>query len=278
MTGLVDSDVLLARAELRSMTGDQSGALSDVKHLFQLPDAPIFDLEAAVRLLTDLNGPAEILLDSPAVDRLNTGELVSVTQELQSDLETLPVAEKLLERKGQSAGPGYTLARNQLVICLIGQGKFEQAKKQILGQESEARGLDIYDTFNYAMAEWADTRRVPKDLFGRVVSLHAEAASPQGTNYHQCLAIAFWAIGDLDSAFKESKRAYDSMARIQGGSFSCWSYLQVEPGRFFRDIADMDRMFNGQPVIPAYMVRAGVDSLVDLRRRSLPTGTEPKET
>ena len=89
---------------------------------------------------------------------------MSVTQELQSDLETLPVAEKLLERKGQSAGPGYTLARNQLVICLIGQGKFEQAKKQILGQESEARGLDIYDTFNYAMAEWADTRRVPKDL------------------------------------------------------------------------------------------------------------------
>ena len=57
MTGLVDSDVLLARAELRSMTGDQSGALSDVKHLFQLPDAPIFDLEAAVRLLTDIEWP-----------------------------------------------------------------------------------------------------------------------------------------------------------------------------------------------------------------------------
>ena len=273
--GVADSDALLARAELRLMAKDQSGALLDVRQIFQLPEAPAFDLQAAVRLLIELNGPAEILIGSPAMTALSNLELVAVSEELQSRPETLFVAERLIESKLIPDSSGYTLVRNQLTICLIGQGKFAQAKTLLLEKGSEPTSFDIYDSFNYAMAEWADSRHVRADLFSAVVSWHLKAASPTGTNYHQCVAIAFWAIGDLDNAFKESKRAYDSIARIQGGAFSCWSYLHVEPGRFFRDIADMDRMFNGQPVIPAFMVRAGVHDLVDPFRPSLPTGTEP---
>jgi MinD-like ATPase involved in chromosome partitioning or flagellar assembly len=277
-SGLLDSDVLLARAEMRSATGDHLGALSDIRQLFQLSDAPTFDLEAAVRLFIELQGPPEILLDSPAIHALEVGDLAGVCFELEGSPETLNVAEKLLERMLASGTELSGLARNQLTICLIGQGKFAKAKAQILGQGPDADALDIYDSFNYAMAEWADTRRVPIDRFAVVVSFHLKTAGQREANYHQCVAIAFWAIGDLDNAFKESKQAYDLLARIQGGAFSCWSYLRVDPGQFSRDIADMDRMFNGQPVIPAYMVRAGIDSLVDLPQRSLSTGTEPGET
>ena len=276
---LLDSDILLTRAELRAMTKDHGGALSDVKWLFQLPEAPTFDLQAATRLLMELNGPTEILIHSPAVRALDDEELVSVCEELQSKPETLVVAEKLFEQKLLLGGSAKDLASNQLVVCLIGQGKFAQAKIQLLAQGSELDALDISERFNYAMAEWADTRCVPWEPFSKVVSLHLKSAGQRSANYHQCIAIAFWGIGDLDNAVKESKRAYDSMARGQGsGVFSCWSYLQVEPGRFFRDVAEMNRMFNGQPVIPAYMVRAGIESFVGPRERSSPAEMDPPET
>ena len=276
--GLVDSDVLLARAEMRAMAGNPLAALSDVKQLFQLSDAPTFDLEAGVRLLIELRGAPEILLDSPAIEALDTGDLAAVCFELEASPETLNTAEKLLERKAAFETAASGIAGNQLAICLIGQGKFAKAKAQILRQRSDFRALDIYESFNYAMAEWADSRCVPIELFGAVVSFHLKAIAQRDANYHQCVAIAFWAIGDLDNAFKESKRAYDSLARIQGAGFSCWSYLRVDSGQFFKDISEMDKMFNGQRVIPAYMIRAGIDSLADQAPRALSTGMEPKGT
>jgi MinD-like ATPase involved in chromosome partitioning or flagellar assembly len=278
-SGLIDSDVLLARAELRHAAADDEGALSDIGHLFQLPDAPNFDLEAAIRLFIELKGHAEILLDSPALRGLQPAELASVCFELEASPEALSVAQRLLEEKlvtGAGAASGF--ARNQLTICLIGQGKFAEAKSLILGHEPDLRRLDIYGAFNYAMAEWADARSLPVELFGAVISSHLKAVVAQrDANYRQCIAIAFWAIGDLDNAFKESRRAYDSLLGIQGAVFSCWSYLRVDPGRFLRDIADMDRMFNGQKVIPAYMSRAGISDLGNHGPSSLRDAAEPRE-
>jgi hypothetical protein len=244
-----------------------------------LPDTPTFDLEAAIRLFIELKGSPEILINSPAIRTLDSIELASVGFELQTSPEALAVSERLLkERLAVDTGPSSEIARNQLTVCLIGQGKFAEARSLILDQEPDVRRLDIYGAFNYAMAEWADSRCLPVEAFGRVISLHLKAVVAQrNANYHQCMAIAFWAIGDLDSAFKESRQGYDSLLRIQGAAFSCWSYLRVDPGRFLRDIADMDRMFNGQKVIPAYMSRAGVTDLSDPAPRSRSDAAERRE-
>jgi tetratricopeptide (TPR) repeat protein len=277
--GLVDSDVLLARAELRHATSDDEGSLSDIKDLFQLADVPTFDLEAAIRLFIELKGPTQILVESPAIRALDSSELASVCFELETSPQTLSVAERLLRTKlAAEVGPPTGLARNQLTICLIGLGKFAEAMSLMIEGEPDLRKLDISGAFNFAMADWAERRCLSEELFGAVISLYLKVATTQrNANYHQCMAIAFWAIGDLDNAFKESRQAYDSSLRIQGAVFSGWSYLRVDPGRFLRDIAEMDRMFNGQKAIPAYMSRAGITDLADSGPRSVRDAARPGE-
>jgi MinD-like ATPase involved in chromosome partitioning or flagellar assembly len=256
--GLVDSDSLLARSELRVTAGDKNGAVSDLKQALALPEAPYFDIEAAARLLIELGGEPELLLQSPAVASLEGPELAALSYELQTSTQNLPIAEELLKRKLRSQTASPELVQNQLALCLISQGKFADAKSLILSTTGDFNKLDLSDTFNYAMAEWGNSQRLPTEIFAAAIALHLKSPSSKGPNYHQCIAISFWAIGDLERAFEQSKSAYELMGGTHGASFSCWSYLRVDVPRFYRDIAAMDRMFNGQPVIPEFMTRAGI--------------------
>jgi MinD-like ATPase involved in chromosome partitioning or flagellar assembly len=253
--GVVDSDIFLTRAELHSSLGNHEAALSDIYRLLGSFDASSFDLQLAVRLLIELHGDISVVLESPCIRTLDLAGQLAIARELDSAPETLPTAEKLMRRlKADSQDPGRKIS-TELTLCLIGQGKFKEAMSEISPHRPSVADLDIYDAFNYAMAEWAGTQRAPADLFGRVVSLHNEKPK-QGPNYHQCVAIAYWAIGDVDRAFEQSKEAYEYRGPHE--TFSCWSYLWVEAPTFLADIAEMDRMFNGENVIPAYMSRAGI--------------------
>jgi tetratricopeptide (TPR) repeat protein len=275
--GVLDPDILLTRAEAQLAIGERAEALSDILHLLNLNEAASFDLQLAVRLLVELDGPMNVLIESPAITRLEIMELAgAICQELESRPNDLPVAEVLLRRALVSTPTSSAawFASNQLVICLIGEGKFAEAKIEILRVQPEHDTRDIYNRFNYAMAEWAETRCAPVELFQYVLSLHNEKASATdigrekvtsrlGANYHQCLSIAFWAIGNLSASLDQVERARESV-RVQGASFSCWSYLYLNPDQFLKDLSEMSDMFNGKGTIPAFMVRAGVTSLAQV--------------
>lgn len=258
--GVADSDILLLRAELYSSLGNAEAALNDIYRLIAGSDGSSFDLHLAVRLLIELKGNVQVLLESPSIRSLDVPGQLAIAQELDASVETLPISEKLLRRL-QGEYENDARIRTELLLCLIGEGKFVEAMSVSSTPDRQTLSShhpDIQDVFNYAMAEWAETRTVPKDLFSRVISLHGHGPA-NGPNYHQCIALAYWAIGDLDRAFEHSKQAYEWMARIQSENFSCWSYLWVSPGRFFSDISEMDRMFNGEDISPRYMTRHGTD-------------------
>jgi MinD-like ATPase involved in chromosome partitioning or flagellar assembly len=256
--GVVDADILLTRAELYWSLGNRNSALSDVYRLISRSDASYFDLQPAVRLLIELRGDVDIVLSSPSIKSLELPGQLAIARELDSEVETLATSEKLMRRLRAEHPDVSSAIGTELTLCLIGQGKFKEAMSEISPHRPDVAGLDIYDAFNYAMAEWADTRTVPKDLFARVVALDTGKSRP-GPNYHQCAAIAYWAIGDLDRAFEQSKKAYEWIGRGSAETFSCWSYLWVDAPKFFADVTEMDRMFNGGDATPTYMTRAGIN-------------------
>jgi MinD-like ATPase involved in chromosome partitioning or flagellar assembly len=266
--GVIDSDILLMRAELYWVLGNREAALFDVRGLLQLSEAAAFDLQVAVRLLVELKGDATVVAESQAIDALDPHDRRPIIQELESSPETLLAAERLIQRILDTSVSDEILSlfRCELMLCLIGEGKFAQALVQVSPHEPTPDDLDMYDAFNYAMALWAETSVIPFDWFRQITSLHSSKSGRHGANYHQCIAIAFWATGELDKAFQQSKEAYETMARMPDRSFSCWSYLFVETDKFMRDIGEMDRMFNGQPVLPEYMVRAGLQFVIEFPR------------
>jgi hypothetical protein len=143
-------------------------------------------------------------------------------------------------------------ARSELSLCLIGQRRFADAVNLILSGGRSPFELNIQDAFNYAMATWGETRKVPVDLFVQILALDAEAAPhPPGANYLQCLALANWAAGRIDVSreFVENSRSSLNDSDLE---FSAWRYLRLKPRDFLKDLDALSMMIStgeGQPVL-----------------------------
>ena len=135
-----------------------------------------------------------------------------------------------------------------MMLCLIGQGKFEQAAATLAQKRPDPAGLNIVNAFNYAMAEWGITRIPPADFFSRVVEL-AEPGET-GKNILQCLSIAAWVVGNQDEALKFWSRSVAAAEADSAHTFSAWRYLQVSPAQFRDDLVEVGAMLKGAAIMP----------------------------
>jgi len=111
---------------------------------------------------------------------------------------------------------------------------------------------DVADNFNYAMAEWAESGAIPADLFSRVID--QQQGKRPGANSSQCLAVAFWANHDRESARKEVQSAKEQMDETEP-TFSCWRYLQVDAESFRQDLSELLVLINTDKGLPTFISR-----------------------
>ena len=120
--------------------------------------------------------------------------------------------------------------------------------------------MPIQFAFNYGIALWAKRGDIIRKPFYRVVNLHKNS-EPQGgpdpltPNFSQCMALSYWAIGELDTAGKYINDAIDQIkARRVFQEFSCWRYLRVRALEFRSDLDEMRRMIEGDnTAIPHFL-------------------------
>ena len=112
--------------------------------------------------------------------------------------------------------------------------------------------LDIIDTFNYGMAEWAKTGKPSEDMFERVVDLDNNNVERQDANYHQCLAIALWIIGRKRDALERIIKAKKLIVERPTPQFSCWRYMQVTPIDFQEDCESIRNLIDGKKIYPTF--------------------------
>jgi tetratricopeptide (TPR) repeat protein len=258
------ASMLLDRAQLRRAQGNTEAALGDVCAVLNLADATYFEVSSAVRLLVD-HDPDSLgaLPDCQAFRALNDQERSLITRDLMFERRTLAVAERVLRALlSVSADVDFrSSVSNDLVLCLIGQGQFTEAMNTISpSRRPVPEGLTVYEAFNYAMAEWAETGRLPRDLFGRVVACDAERPLKNDLNKLQCGAIAHWALGDIETAGDRLREARDRMKRSPEAVFSSWRYLMASPRQFMEDLTAMTHLINGAPILPAFVPQSDLFS------------------
>src|SRR5262249_22683350 len=136
---------------------------------------------------------------------------------------------------------------NELVLSLIGLARFPEAMHTISPKRFSPGEMDIHSTFNYAMAEWAETGKPPTDLFGHVVELDKhDGKDSQDANYFQCLALAHWAVGNADQARTRIQQAIDLMKQRRWPNFSCWRYGRTSGKVFVEDCRAISRLIAGE--------------------------------
>lgn len=261
--GVVDSEICLARAELLAQHGKSGEACFELSRLFSLREAPDIDISLAVRLQLrlDPSGAAQIV-NSPLLETIDSDGLVDIARELDSLLETLPVNEQLLRKWLHLHGKDAKTdeiddVKLELVLCLIGLGKFPDAMSTISVELPPSGILSQHDAFNYAMAEWGRTGTAPAEIVNRVIVLNEERGEEsRNPNYNQCIALAQWLAGHGEAASLFAERALTAIQANPGPTFSAWSYMMVRARQFREEVEEMQRMFRGEPLLPEFIRRS----------------------
>jgi hypothetical protein len=214
-------------------------------------------VSVAVRLLADLDVPIlSCLPSSRALGTLDVDAQLAVSNELFFSRESLSVAVELLRslsvRHDLKAGQRERLM-GTLSLGLIGLGRFEEAMAAISQGKPDPKLLEIQDAFNYAMAEWGQTKVLPIDLMARVVELDKMERSSSGANYDECLSIALYAVGNCEAASQRLSEARQQIMTLPRSEFSAWRYLKADPAQFMRDLDGIEKMIDGAQVLPEFM-------------------------
>ena len=152
-----------------------------------------------------------------------------------------------VEKTDQSSSQ-YTLILNELILNLIGQGKFAEAVKICQGILQQRPGQHV--SFNLAVATWGETAQVPVAIFQSVLDFDPEITKDNSPNYLQHMSLANWVVGRLESAEKLLARTRASMISNVEIPFSCWSFLYRRPATFRRDLDQQEAMFSGRAISP----------------------------
>ena len=249
--GFLSEERFAERASEDYAAGEIEAARQLVRRALELAPIRVFALvrlfsvvvENDVAFLPDIFA----ILDAKGIE---PNDRYYIASQLEVRREALPAIAEFLWPLGLSEDRFQKSARSEISLCFIGQRRFVDAKEFILSGDKVPSELGIQDSFNYAIADWGETRRIPVELFARVVALDAEAPQQQpGANYLQCLALANWAAGRIDTSrlFVEKSRSSLNGPDLQ---FSAWRYLRVKPEEFLKDLDSLNAMIStgmGQP-------------------------------
>lgn len=245
--GYQESAVLLERATCHAMMGNHAQTTKDVQRLLELSVLGGFEIYRAVQLLDyddqqlltqiphskafhDLAPDEKYMIAKAIFDK---GAIESSADVFRALTDNTNIPNEI--RKG---------SRKCLVLALMGLSKIDQAMKLLGIARPLLNDLSIEDAFNYAMAEWAFTDDIPKDLFTRVLELDTSGKRVQDANYEQCLAVSCVVMGETHQAEERITKAEEYAKKIRKTAFSCWRYREVTREEFLEDCRKIRKLIS----------------------------------
>lgn len=251
------SEFYLTRSRLNMISGRVDASLSDLRSALQTDDAGYIAVSsAATTFLNESPADLDSLLESPAFRRLTDKNKYWLTNVFLQKRESVGIAYNVLREIDKKKGLADELRagiRIHLSIVCIASQRFDEACKVILNDGKKVSDLSLEDSFNYAIARWGIDHEPSKELFGGVVDREKVATRGKGANLHQCIALALWAIGDVEGAYTRLEQSREAIAGQARPEFSCWSYLHMNREMFNRDLDEMTELIGGKPIKPRYL-------------------------
>ena len=189
---------------------------------------------------------------SPAFVSLGQTEQIGVAHDLFFDVPELRETALLMLRsitKDAQLQVESSERRSELARVYIAVGRFEAAA-ELLASEAP-KDFDLRTAFNYAMASWGLRGSADAKAFRRVIQIHEdkeESSTYNSANYFQCMALSYWAIGNVERAGAHADKAVEE-SYSYSDLFTCWRYRDVSAAEFIEDIQEMLKFFAGDVLI-----------------------------
>ncbi len=246
VAGCDEPEAFLKRGRVRKDNDNSIGATEDAAHVLQLEGVPPPLVREAIRLVGDER--AEEAARSVAVRSLDVDGRIWLANVLTGSLKEVEAGASILEfLLGDEKVPreGKGPARATLALRCLALGECARARRLLDPEGRDVKDMDIQDAFNYAMAAWGERGEIDAGAFARVVELHGQDEGFDNPNYHQCVAVANWAVGESSSALEYVERARGTVEEERGREFSCWRYYRVPATEFLRDLDEISAMIGG---------------------------------
>ena len=250
--GFRSAEMMLESVASKLQSGDRDGALIDLVQSLDHPAADYFVVSRAIEIcLQSVSSWLETVAHSKAFRNLHPAVQSGLCEQMFVRRDVLPTAETILREIAANPDMGADLVRVNLMLCVIGQGKFEEAGRVLSEHRPDPSSLDMADAFNYGFAEWGTARQPPIDFFTRVLELGRDIEPrAAGKNTLQCLSMAAWVAGEQEVALELWQNASLLAAVDSSYSFSGWRYLRVSPAQFRDDLQELSKMIHGASVQP----------------------------
>ena len=169
---------------------------------------------------------------------LDTGDRLWLARILEGSPEEIRVTASILQPlvdDNTLSDEDSRSVRSKLALAYIGSGECARATKLLSDRGLRIGNMVIQDAFNDGMAMWGDTCRVVLEPYVRTVELdRADQDPPDNPNYSQCMAVAYWACGDVATALEFIRKARATMDRKL---MKLWG-TPTKQGKTLRDEAD----------------------------------------
>ena len=259
-SGYERPEAYLKRSRFHEENNELDGARADAWYALESEDIAPPMVREAVRRLARLEGrESPRFIESNAVSSLDVNGKFWLASTFNRSLDDLKIAVALQEQVVQSTDlPAYEyeLARQQLGLSYMGLGRCSEAATIFHDVICDFPDPIIDAVFNFGMAVWGRDGTIDRAVFERVIQIdQASTGSRENANYLQCMAIAYWAAGEVNDALDHVHRAQRSLSARRGRpEFSCWRYLLVSMRNFLQDLDEIKALIeNGEQRTPPFM-------------------------
>ena len=249
-------ETYLKRARIRAENGDRAGASEDALHVLEFDEVSPPMVRDAILRTVSLT-PAEIAA-SNAVTSLDLDDKIWLASTFDRSPAEIRIALPIWKRINSDNLPAekLQLVRHHLGLSYIGIGRCSDAVTVLRPGARSYGGMAIGDAFNCAMAMWGESGTPDAEAFLRVVEFNqSNSQEHEGPNYLQCMAIAYWASGNTETAIECADRAQQAIRTTRRATvFSCWSYCRVNADTFVADLDEIRTLIDGETsLMPRFM-------------------------
>ena len=249
--GVNTSEAHRLRAQARALTYKPEGVEHDIRRALEADDVGMDAVIMALRMLEPRNYQVVVNTISARMSRFDSDDKDVLIRELMTHPTLVPMSVALFE--SMNDGQPSASAINNHILGLIHLQRYEEALR-LLGPRAALHEKSLPDLFNYAMAEWGNTHKAPRDLFAIVVErIPSELERRSEANQHHCFAIAYSVLSRMEEANGHFDRAATSSKFGPRAIFSPWSYLFLEADRFREEVGESRSLMHDSSTVPLFM-------------------------
>lgn len=255
------AELLVDLAESLILEQRKDGAIDSLEKALKDPILSIDTLRRAIPLWQQMDVvPPEAIAELNLLSALDIDELQYLLGLMDTSREWQQIAFRIVDRRLENSDltseelKSSSLAHLSLLYC-IGAGKFDAIERTTV-RLSQIEKDNLANLFNKAVGRWCLNGRPDARDFQVVINELWKQSEWKEANFHQCLAIAFSIVGDLQTAEGHLLQSRQLNEKVPVNKFSCWRYLKVSSKEFADDLLAIEKFIHEGDGSPIFLDRS----------------------